>query len=73
MLKITNAPTKRAMPLNESRKIRMIFRNPLMSFWSALACSEPVLTTAVGGTIARSSETSFADETPGRAATAIAS
>ena len=70
---MTKAPTNRAIPPNESRKIRMIFRNPLMSFWSAFACAAPVLTTVVGGAIAFSSETSFAEETPGLAATAIAS
>ena len=43
VLKITKAPTKSAMPANESRKYSMIRMNWLTSSLSSLACSVPVL------------------------------
>ena len=55
VLKITNAPTKSAIPPKPSRKPRMNERNEFTFFWSALACSSAVLTWTLPGTAERSS------------------
>ena len=72
VLKITNAPTKSAIPPKPSRKPRMNERNEFTFFWSALACSSAVLTWTLPGTAERSSRTSRSFETPGFAATEMA-
>ena len=72
VLKITNAPTKSAIPPKPSRKPRMNERNVSTFFLSAFACSSAVLTWTSPGTTDRISRTSRSCETPGFAATEIA-
>jgi hypothetical protein len=72
VLKITNAPTKSAIPPKPSRKPRITDRNVCTFFLSAFACSSPVLTCTPPGTTRSIRLTSCDCETPCFAATAIA-
>jgi hypothetical protein len=69
VLKITNAPTKSAIPPKPSRKPRMKLMKLATPFLSSFACCLPVRTCAVCGSSRLSSETSVPEETPGFAAT----
>ena len=69
VLKMTNAPTKSAMPPKASRKPRMKAMKVSIPFLSSAACSSAVRTSALAGTASRSAATSVASETPSFAAT----
>ncbi len=69
VLKITNEPTKSAIPPKPSRKPRMKLTKPATPDLSSFACSSPERTCVDAGTTCRSSRTSCAGETPSFAAT----
>ena len=73
VLKMTKAPTKRAMPPKASSSPRMKVIAPSMTSLSAAACSAPVETSAEAGSSGAIRASSSAGETPGSAAIWIAS
>ena len=73
VLKMTNAPTKSAMPPNPRRMYVMMAMPSFVLSASAAACSEPVCTSAVDGTSGVSAVTSSSGVTPSVAATEIES
>ena len=73
VLKITKAPTNRAMPANVSRKYRMIVVNVATSSESSLACSVPDRTVTDVPSSSRMRVTSSSGATPSSAAACTAS
>ena len=73
VLKMTKAPTKSAMPPNDTSSARMNVMAWEMDSLSFAACSAPVVTCAVAGSRGAISWARASPETPGRAATWIAS
>ncbi len=69
VLKITKAPTNRAIPANDSRKYRMMLVNVATSSESSLACSAPDRTVTDVPSSSRMLATSSAGATPSCAAT----
>ncbi len=73
VLKMTNAPTKSAMPANESRKYRMNLVNSTDSRSSSVCSAAERTVTWSAGSVSLSSATSASGVVPSAAATEISS